>query len=234
MPSQASFYSKLDAQIFISPPSNMKFGTGEPPSTPGDSSPILTELEIWAEKYLAVDGNDLGARSDLVREVQSGEVNHMRTETEIQLLIPSIVVTEGFYEKCPHQLCHWPDLPDASWASAPERSFDTISKVQAAARAGCKFCTFILSRSVQTKLLGTFKKVEWRLSRLGHDGTTSLTIQNWYNGPRGGGRSVQVVEFAGQGSHWIPKPGGNEIQFLTTVVHPTCKNEETPTVCRSS
>lgn len=87
----------------------MKFGTGEPPSTPGDSSSILCEFEIWAEKHLAVDGNDLGARSDLVREVQSDEVNHMHTETEIQLLIPSIV-TEGFYEKCPHQLCHWPDL----------------------------------------------------------------------------------------------------------------------------
>lgn len=85
----------------------MEFGTGESPVSADERDPFVVtrEAEAWAEKYLAADGNSLGAdgdNSDLMRDVESDKVNHERLETEVRRLLSTIDVEGGFCAKCRH------------------------------------------------------------------------------------------------------------------------------------
>lgn len=135
--------------------------------------------EAWAEKYLAFRGDNLGTHSDLIRDLDSDQIDNERIETEIEQLIPSVDVVEGFCAKCRHLLNHWPDRPTTGFDSVMARSFNSISEIQAAAQLGCKFCALVFSRLICTRLLDLFRKIEWRLASLGYDGSTSLNIEIW-------------------------------------------------------
>lgn len=155
----------------------MESGNGESPVSLDERDPFVVtgEAEAWAEKYLAADGSSLDANSDLIRDVESDKINHRRLETEVQRLLSIMDVEEGFCAKCRHLLCHWPDLSTTEWAFS--RDFGSVSKIEAAARAGCKFCAFFFSRLGCTKKLDTFRKIEQRLAVLCHNVSTVLLVQ---------------------------------------------------------
>ncbi|KAK2033595.1 HET-domain-containing protein [Colletotrichum zoysiae] len=139
--------------------------------------------KLWAEEYLAAPGDNLGPDSDLVREVESDEVNLQHIETTIQQLIPTMDVARRFCSKCRHLLDHWPDLSVTDWNYAKGRSFSSVSEIEAGARTGCEFCTFLFSQLLRNGYLSKFRKIESRLLALGNDVTIILSIQSWVQGP---------------------------------------------------
>lgn len=176
----------------------MEFDAGESPVSLDERDPFIVtgEAKSWAEKYFAADGDNLGANCDLIRHVESDKVNHERLETELRRLSSTIDVKEGFCVKCRHLLRHWPDLSTSQ--SIVSFDFGSVSELEAAARARCKFCASIFSRLGYTKQLDTFRKIEQRLAVFWHDVSTVLNIQGW--GPRPVGQL---------GTHliWLTLPG---------------------------
>lgn len=140
---------------------------------------IPGEREAWAEKYLAFRGDNLGTHSDLIRDVDSDQIDNERIQTEIKQLTPSVDIVQGFCGQCRHLLNHWPDRPTTGFDTVMARSFSSMSEIEAAAQLGCKFCALVFSRLICTRLLDLFRRIEWRLASLGYDGTTSLNIENW-------------------------------------------------------
>lgn len=196
----------------------MESGTEESTVSVDERDPfvITGEAEAWAEKYFAADENSLGVNSDLMRDVESDKVNYKRLETEVRRLLSAINVEEGFCAKCRHLLCHWPDLPTTPWFCS--RDFGSVSEIEAAARAGCKFCALVFSRLGYVKQLDTFRKVEQRLAVLGHDVSTVLSTQR---------RGVVVdshfswLTLPGK-RPYVPRPGcGPVVQFTSHVENPS-------------
>lgn len=204
----------------------MEFGTGESPVSMDERDPFVVtgEAEAWAEKYLAADGDSLGLDSDLIRDVESDSVNHERLEAEVRRLLSTIEVEEGFCAKCRHLLCHWPDLSTTTRYFS--LGFGSMSEIEAAARAGCKFCAFIISKLAWGYFnhLDTFRKIEQRLAVLCHDVSTVLSIR---------GSGPQPVGPVGTHSMWLTLPGkraypirfggGVVLNFVSSVEDPSGK-----------
>jgi hypothetical protein len=59
----------------------------------------------------------------------------------------------------------------------------TTNELEAAARAGCKFCSFLISRLDSDKLLDRLRKIESRLNILKNSSLASLSIQRSNENP---------------------------------------------------
>lgn len=147
-------------------------------SKPGDP------LSLWHEQYMAVDGNLISSDHAVIQDLNSDELDYDRIELEVQHLVPSADVLGGFCEKCRWLLGHWPDISkevmgdESDWACALGRAVHT-GEIEAAARSGCKFCLYLLSRLTRASQLDTIRKIEMRFKLLGEDATSTITIQNW-------------------------------------------------------
>lgn len=194
--------------------------TQESPVISGEGVFVRGERETWAEKYLAFCGINLAAHSDLVRGVDSDDIDNNRIETEIAQLIPSIEVVKEFCGKCQHLLSHWPDPPTADFDSVVARTFDSTSEVEAAARLRCKFCAFIFWRLIYEQLLDTSRKIEWRLVSLGYDRSTTINIKSW----PGSGESAAFEMFLslpGKTATDCRYLGCDSVWFRSDVVNPS-------------
>lgn len=91
------------------------------------------------------------------------------------------------------------------------------AETEAAAKAGCRFCAFVVSRLTQQSVLDAFRKIEMRLRILGDHGTASLSIQNL-----GYGRSTQLlwVNFPGKTATHSYEPGARAAIFASHIVSP--------------
>lgn len=147
-------------------------------SKPGDP------LSIWYEQYMALDGNLISSDHAVIQDLKSDELDYDQIELEVQHLIPSADVLDGFCGKCRWLLGHWPDISEevigdeSDWACALGRAVHTL-EIEAAAKAGCKFCLFFLSGLMRASQLDTIRKIEERFKLLGEVGTSTITIQNW-------------------------------------------------------
>lgn len=202
----------------------MEFGTGESPVSMDERDPFVVtgEAEAWAEKYLAADGDSLGLDSDLIRDVESDGVNHERLEAEVRRLLSTIEVEEGFCAKCRYVLCHWQDL--STTLRSFSLGFGSVSEIEAAARAGCKFCAFIISKLGYTEHLDTFRKIEQRLAVLWHDVSTVLSIRG--TGPEAVGpvaTHIIWLTLPGKRAYPFRFGGGVVLNFVSSVEDPSGK-----------
>lgn len=143
-------------------------------------------LTLWQKQYLEANAESISMDSPVVQAVQSDELDYSRIEIEVNTLLANADVRGGFCGNCRKLLEHWPDVSDI----APERNIlDGIftlgsdvhtREIEASARAGCKFCTFLFSKLRTNSELDTFRKIERRLNLLGSDETTTLSaIISW-------------------------------------------------------
>lgn len=140
-------------------------------------------LTLWHKQYLEADAESISMDSPVIQAVQSDELDYNRIEVEVKTLLANADVLRGFCGKCRRLLDHW---PDRSSAGTPEEDvLDGIytlgsavhtREIEASARAGCKFCTFLFSKLRTNSELDTFRKIERRLNLLGSDETTTLSV----------------------------------------------------------
>jgi hypothetical protein len=152
----------------------------------------------WYQEYLLIEPNKLKKDSDLLKAVESDDLDLEIVEKLIQKSIPTAPLTNGFCSKCQETFDNWPtlgssstriheskpvDFPnDKGWETAVARPCSTF-EIEGATRAGCRFCTFLLQTLKDTEMIETFRKVEMRLHHLGEDVTSSLSVQNWGKNP---------------------------------------------------
>jgi hypothetical protein len=178
----------------------------------------IDQLKSWSQDYAASDGNHLGVDHALVHAVESDELESGMVEAQVRQFIPNANVQGGFCQQCRHLLDHWPDLGSVDWDVSIGRPCHTI-EIEAATRAGCRFCAFLLSRLKFGGLLDTFRKIEYRLQLLNDKGTASLSIQNWGLGQL---RSQLLwVNFPGKVATHCNSIGAGASKFESHILSPT-------------
>jgi len=143
-----------------------------------------------------VDGNKLYKYSNVVKTVNSDDLDTDFVEQRIRESTPKAPVTKGVCPKCQDLFDNWPTLGGSStrehdskpdpdedgWEHAVARSCTTF-ELEGSAHSGCRFCTFLLQGLKDSKLLDTFRKIGTRLYHLGENAMLSLSIQNWGTNP---------------------------------------------------
>lgn len=176
-------------------------------------------VRSWEQRYSVADGCLCGPESEVIREVESDKLNYEQIEKRVQNLVAETGPIQSFCSKCRHLLDHWPDLETKDWACAVGRPCHTV-EIEAAARAGCTFCAFLLSRLKVTKQLDSFRRIEARLETVNNGGTASLSIQNW-----GRPRDTQLLwlNFPGKVATHCNDAGATETKFQSHILFPPCK-----------
>lgn len=194
-----------------------RYESGQPPGSAGILN--IASVKSWEQRYSASNGGDCGPQSEVIREVQSDKLNYEQIEKRVQQLVSGTELIQGFCNKCQHLLEHWPDLEAKDWACAVGRPCRT-NEIEAAARVGCTFCTFLLSRLIATEQLDTFRRIEARLEIVNNSGTASLSVQNW-------GRPMDTqllwLNFPGKVASHCNDPGAQATKFQSHFLSPACK-----------
>lgn len=161
-------------------------------------NPTGRDYRQWFQEYSLLEPNKLYKDSELLKAVNTDELDLDLIEQRVQQSTPTTPLTNGFCSKCQEMFDNWPtlgispkmtheskpaDFPHGEgWETAVVRPCSTF-ELEGATRAGCRFCTFLLHSLTATGMLETFRKVEIRLDHLGEDATTSLSVQNWGKSP---------------------------------------------------
>lgn len=125
----------------------------------------LIDLRRWYEEYVVADPFDEVDEDGLpaVLQVLDQDVpDTERIEQQISKTVLSMPDFEIFCDECREALDHWPGLNAHRYV----RRSTTIA-VQAAARKGCRFCSFILQVLIDDASFHTFQRIEERLQGLG-------------------------------------------------------------------
>jgi hypothetical protein len=160
----------------------------------------------WFREYMASDGDKIGKDSELLKAVNSDELDGQFVERRIQELTPKDPITNGFCSKCRNLFDNWPTLGGSStiqhgskpdpllkgWEHGVAQSYNTF-EIEGSARVRCRFCTFLLQSLKDSEQLDTFRKIEVRLYHLDEKATASLSVQNWGTNP------IQIL--------WLNLPG---------------------------
>ncbi|KAH8197000.1 hypothetical protein TruAng_008820 [Truncatella angustata] len=137
-------------------------------------------LKKWYQEYTSLDSRMTTPESDVIIAVHADDLDHDQIECQVQHLVSTTHVDNGFCTKCQDLLDHWPDLGKKEWDHGIGRPVNTF-EVEAATRLGCKFCAYLLSRLTKEGLIDVFRKIETRLRLLSSNECASLSIQNWGN-----------------------------------------------------
>lgn len=153
------------------------------------------ELKEWFQKYTVADANKLSKDSDVIKVVNSDELDADFVEQQIRESLPKAQVMKGFCTKCQDLFDNWPTIGGSStrnhdskpvpggWEHDIAQSYSSTFELEGSACSGCKFCTFLLQNFKDTELLDTFRKIETRLYQLGKNAELALSIQNWGTNP---------------------------------------------------
>jgi hypothetical protein len=165
----------------------------------------------WFKEYMAADADDLSEESDVIRAVNSDELDADFVEERIRESAPESPVTNGFCAKCQNLFNNWPLIGGSSSGQHDSNSDDSNSdsdkdgwehavawsrstfELESSTREGCRFCTFLLQGLKDSEALDTYRKIEARLYNLDESAMPSLSIQNW------GSNASQVL--------WLNLPG---------------------------
>lgn len=181
--------------------------THSPASDPSDS------LASWYEQYMAVDADLISSDHVVIQALESDQLDYDQIELEVQRLVPDADVLGGFCGKCRWLLGHWPGIDESDRACPLGRAVNTLD-IEAAAKAGCKFCLYLLSGLMSGSPLGmraaqldTIRKIEMRFNLRGKDGTSTIAIKNsalidyqflWLNLP--GKTATKFTKFGANGA----------------------------------
>lgn len=188
-------------------------------------------LTLWHKQYLEADEESISMDSPIIQAVQSDELDYNQIEVEVKTLLANADVLRGFCGKCRRLLDHWPDISTSSVGAPKEDILDGVytlgsavhtREIEASARAGCKFCTFLFSKLRTDSKLDTFRKIERRLNLLGSDETTTLSVFiDWeIQGPA---KQTLWVNFPRK---MTPDPHSESAKICRTVserIFPTCE-----------
>lgn len=185
--------------------------TRPPPSLDADA------LVFWHQQYAAQVGHsrEPAHSNPAIQAVESDVLDYEWIETQLLQFASRAVVVDGFCATCQYLLDHWPDLGIGE--SAVGRRFHTC-EIKAAARLGCRFCAFLLSRLNKQCLLETFRKIEARLQIVSDSGIASLIIQeSWWNA-----NTVKFLWISFPGTVVINKIayGGRALCFVSGILSP--------------
>lgn len=174
-------------------------------------------------QYLETDAGSVREDSPVIQALES-ELDYDEIEVDIQRLVGSSDVLRGFCGKCRWMLDRWPDTSEEHLLDNGFKVFTLGSavhtrEIEAAARAGCKFCTFLFSKLREFSDLDTFRRIERRLRPLGSDLTATVSIQMIKNDPK------QLLwlnypQKMAPASHWV---GAQICSTLSERVSPICK-----------
>ncbi|CAG9941488.1 unnamed protein product [Clonostachys rosea f. rosea IK726] len=161
-------------------------------------------MERWHQKYMLAESDGfpfevLGVGySELIRDLESDQLDTDAIERRVQQLARKADVSKGFCASCRNLFNHWPALDEKEWDSAVLRYFST-EEVEAFSRAGCKFCDFIMGRFQHHEgLLDRFRKIEARFAGQPRPARCSLAVQNVGDG---------IGENATSQALWVNLPG---------------------------
>lgn len=145
-------------------------------------------LTSWHKQYLETDAETISVHNPVIQAIQSDELDYDQIEVEVGRLVANADVLRGFCGKCRRMLDHWPGMGVKALEQGIFEGVFTLGtavhtrEIEASARAGCKFCTFLFSRLRTSSKLDTFRKIERRLNLLGSDETTTLSVfVDWDN-----------------------------------------------------
>lgn len=82
-------------------------------------------LESWYWQYNAADAH-IHIGHAVVQSLQSNELDYDQIENEVQRLVSTTRVIEGFCGKCHHLLDHWPSNPPIFPTCIVARAFHTL------------------------------------------------------------------------------------------------------------
>lgn len=159
----------------------------------------MQSLREWYNDYLEYDADTLSEDDPRVRAVYADDLDLEAIEGRIQGAMLSIHVENEFCNQCQHLVDNWPldGYTDAEskaheeaynaggdfikWKYKVARSSHTV-EIEASARRGCTFCTYLLQVLKDRGLLLTFRKIESRLYQLGEPSTVSLSVGTMWSG----------------------------------------------------
>lgn len=137
-------------------------------------------LHLWYQEYVV---GHMGSRiSPRWRETktiaESNKFDCALIESRVQQLAPIMIICKGLCERCQDIFDHWPENHDASLSTSyvPAIKLSSTESWEAAARAGCRFCAFILSTLKVESRLDLFRKIEPRLYELDQANSVFLSI----------------------------------------------------------
>jgi hypothetical protein len=149
----------------------------------------------WFQEYMAADGNNLSAGSDIIQAVVSDDLDIKFVEQQIQESGPRAPIVNGFCDRCQNLFDHWPTIGGSStrehdsMPNSDRGDEHTVARpcstfeLEASTRSGCRFCTFLLQSLKDSDFLDTLRKIEARLYCLDEKALSSLSIQNWGTNP---------------------------------------------------
>jgi len=154
------------------------------------------DLTKWFQEYMAVSENELHKDADVIQAVIFDELDTDFVEQQIQESALKDSISKKFCTKCQDLFANWPTLGGSSsrthdskpdpdeegWEYAVAQSCSTF-EIEGSARAGCKFCTFLLQTLKDSKSLDLLRKIEKRVFLLNENVTASLSVQNWGTNP---------------------------------------------------
>ncbi|OBT80157.1 hypothetical protein VF21_00677 [Pseudogymnoascus sp. 05NY08] len=156
----------------------------------GSKPNIFTE---WFREYTAANGDDLTFNSDIVKAVDSDELDAKFVERRIKESAPDAPILKGFCAKCQSLFHHWPTvIGDSStrehgskpnfaegWDHTVARwSCCSTFELESSTRSGCRFCAFLLQSLKDGDSLDTYRKIEARLYDFDENASLSLSVQN--------------------------------------------------------
>lgn len=200
-------------------------------ATSGPVSQTVNSLTLWYEKYMALGGGFISEDSDVVEETESDELDYDEIEAEVHQLVPTAEVVRGFCRKCRWLLSHWPNFATEETVSPDDEGYPwpcvvgrdvRTREIEAATRAGCKFCMFLWSRLIRDSQLDTFRRIERRLSLLGKSETASLSIEEW---GRGNSSHLLWLNFPGKTATHCNDDGARACSSYSEMMSPTCEQE---------
>lgn len=128
----------------------------------------------WIDEHLNDEGPDLLKPS--IRAVQHDNLDVHSIQARIAETEATLEPFSDFCKKCQELFYSWPHCPK-DWICV--RRFTTVS-LEATARKGCRFCSFLLQRLVdecdRCPGLDTIRRIEARLAALGRVEHLSLSV----------------------------------------------------------
>lgn len=177
------------------------------------SGVLASTLKSWYQDYAAQDGSTIHRQSIVVQTVESDVLDYERIEAQVQQLMPTAGVIDGFCAKCRRLLDHWPIFPTGTIRDGTVGKRFYTNEVDAAAREGCIFCALVLSEMRDQNVLDTFRKIEVRLRDVSDSGSASLSIFEPEKAPHNS--QVIWIEFP------MLRPAAPTICFVSDILPPS-------------
>ena len=103
-------------------------------------------------------------KRDKGQEVDSDPIDAAHVQTQLQLSMSDVVISQALCKSCHRLFNRWPDPQGQSRYRIEKKQ--GIYEIEAAAQHGCKLCAFLLYQLKESEVLDRFRKIQKRLMLL--------------------------------------------------------------------